>query len=182
MRSQTVSHSVKDRLEGGRRGKIDVSIVIASLLLTASLGQALPPSGNMRPFRVVDRNGALVGYALTENLVAREINGDWVTFYLHTALGIFDSNAIYVYFTTADCSGTRYIPHYSMFAEGTRVGPNLYYPVGQQTFNPQSLRVVNANGAEGQCLAASDLTGVYGVATTVNVDAFGLQLPFKAVQ
>jgi hypothetical protein len=182
MRSETVSHSVKDCLERHRRSKIEIAMVVAGLLVTASLAQALPPSGNARPFRVVDRNGTLVGYAITENLVAREINGDWVTFYVHTALGIFDSNAMYVYFTTSDCSGTRYIPHYSMFAEGTRVGPNLYYPVGQQPFNPQSLRVVYANGAEGQCLAASDLTGVYGVATTVNLDAFGLQLPFKAVQ
>lgn len=182
MRSETVSHSVKERLEGGRRGNIELPIVIASVLLTASLGQALPTSGNMRPFRVIDRNGALVGYALTENLVAREINGDWVSFYVHTALGIFDSNAIQVYFTTADCSGTRYIPHYSMFAEGTRVGPDLYYPVGPQELNPQSLRVAYANGGEGICVPASGVSGVYGVATTVNVDAFGLQLPFKAVQ
>lgn len=182
MRSETLSNGVKDSRGHRRRGKVDFFAITTILLLTASLAQALPSVGNTRPFRVVDRNGTLVGYTVTENLVAREINGDWVTFYVHTALGIFDSNAIYVYFTTADCSGTRYIPHYSMFAEGTRVGPNLYYPVGQQTFNPQSLRVVSANGADGECLPASDVTGVYGVATTVNVDAFGLQLPFKAVQ
>jgi hypothetical protein len=133
-------------------------------------------------FRVVDKNGSLVGYTVTENVVAREINGNWVTFYIHTGVGIFDSNAIYVYYTTADCSGTRYIPHYSTFAEGTRVGPSLYYPADQQVLTPQSLRLVHASGEEGFCQAASDISGVYGIATTVNVDSFGLELPFKVVQ
>jgi hypothetical protein len=132
---------------------------------------------------VVDKNGALVGYTVTENVVAREIGTNWVSFYVHTGLGIFDSNAIYVYFTTADCSGTRYIPHYSTFAEGTRVGPKLYYPADQQVLNPQSLRVAFGNGdPDGPCQAASDITGVFGTAATVNVDTFGFELPFRAVQ
>jgi hypothetical protein len=132
---------------------------------------------------VVDKNGALVGYTVTENVVAREIGTNWVSFYVHTGLGIFDSNAIYVYYTTADCSGTRYIPHYSTFAEGTRVGPKLYYPADQQVLNPQSLRVAFGNGdPDGPCQAASDITGVFGTAATVNVDTFGFELPFRAVQ
>ncbi|HEV8610999.1 MAG TPA: hypothetical protein VGS98_13165 [Thermoanaerobaculia bacterium] len=132
---------------------------------------------------MVDKNGALVGYTVTENVVAREIGTNWVSFYVHTGLGIFDSNAIYVYFTTADCSGTRYIPHYSTFAEGTRVGPKLYYPADQQVLNPQSLRVAFGNGdPDGPCQAASDITGVFGTAATVNVDTFGFELPFRAVQ
>jgi hypothetical protein len=153
----------------------------ALLLLIGSTSFAAPaPSG--RPFRVVDRNGVLVGYTVTENLVAREIGANWVTFYVHTAYGIFDSNAIYVYYTTTDCSGTRYIPHYSTFAEGTRVGSQLYYPADSQVLTPQSLRVEYGSGDPGPCLAGNDLTGVYGTATTVNVDTFNLQLPFKAVQ
>jgi hypothetical protein len=155
--------------------------VAAILFLSSSLAQAVPP-GNGRPFRVVDKNGTQVGYAVSENVVAREINGLWVSFYVHTATGIFDSNAIYVYYTSTDCSGTRYITHYSMFAEGTRVGPRLYYPADQQTLSPRSLRVAYGSGEEGPCFAASDVTGVYGVAATVNIDTFGLELPFKAVQ
>src|SRR5437867_12137532 len=115
------------------------------VVLSSSLARAVPPNQS-RPFRVVDKNGSLVGYAVTENVVAREINGMWVSFYVHTGLGIFDSNAIYVYCTTPDCSGTRYITHYSMFAEGTRVGPRLYYPIDQQILSPGSLRVAYASG------------------------------------
>src|SRR5512132_849326 len=106
-------------------------MLAAVLFLSSSLAQAVPPS-TARPFRVIDKNGVLVGYTVTENVVAREINGNWVTFYIHTGLGIFDSSAIYVYYTTADCSGTQYIPKYSTFSEGTRVGPTLYYPADQQ--------------------------------------------------
>lgn len=158
-----------------------VAAVVLAGLLFASAVQAASP-GNGRPFRVIDRNGALVGYTVSENVVAREINGLWVSFYVHTGLGIFDSNAIYIYFTSSDCSGTRYIPHYSTFAEGTRVGGKLYYPLDSQVLNPQSVRVVNGAGAEGPCYAASDVSGVYGAAATVDVNGFGLQLPFRAVQ
>jgi hypothetical protein len=154
--------------------------VLAGLFLIASVAFAASPP-NPRPFRVIDRNGALVGYTVSENLVAREIGSNWVTFYVHTGYGIFDSNAIYMYYTTADCSGTRYIPHYSTFAEGTRVGPRLYYPLDSQVLTPQSTRVVNGDGQEGQCYQAP-VNGVFGVATSVNVDTFNLQLPFRAVQ
>jgi hypothetical protein len=139
--------------------------------------------GDPHMFRVMDKNGVLVGYTVTENIVARQIGTEWVTFYVHTGLGIFDSNAIYVYYMTSDCSGTRYIPHYSTFAEGTRVGPKLYYPMDQQVLNPQSVRVIFGNGEpDGACQATSNLSGVFGTATTVDVDSFGLQLPFKAIQ
>jgi len=124
----------------------------------------------------------LVGYSVTDNLVAREINDVWVTFYVQPGLGIFDSGAIYLYYLTADCTGTRYVTHYSTFSEGTRVGSTLYYPTGAQVLSPRSLRVVTGNGDEGVCSPASDISGVYGVATTVEVDSFGLELPFKAVQ
>jgi hypothetical protein len=161
--------------------RVGFGLLAAILLLSSSLAVAVAPS-NARPFRVVDKNGALVGYTVTENVVAREIGANWVTFYVHTGLGIFDSNAIYVYYLTADCSGTRYVPHYSTFAEGTRVGPQLYYPADQQVLTPQSVRVVSGNGDEGVCEATSNLSGVYGTAVTVSIDSFGLQLPFKAVQ
>jgi hypothetical protein len=161
---------------------LKLGMLAAVLFLGSSLAQAVPPS-SARPFRVVDKNGALVGYTVTENVVARQIGTEWVTFYVHTGLGIFDSNAIYVYYTTADCSGTRYIPHYSTFSEGTRVGPLLYYPADQQVMTPQSVRVVYGNGdPDGLCQATSNVSGVFGTAATVNVDSFGLQLPFKAVQ
>ena len=132
-------------------------------------------------FRVIDTHGKLVGYSVTDNLVAREVNGVWVTFYVQPGLGIFDSGAIYICFLTADCTGTRYVTHYSTFSEGTRVGSTLYYPTGAQVFSPRSLRVATGNGDE-VCSPASDISGVYGVATTVEVDSFGLELPFKAVQ
>jgi hypothetical protein len=167
-----------------RRSPIGLMLVIGILFLSSPLARAVQP-GSAKPFRVIDRNGALVGYTVTENLVARQIGGNggnWVTFYVHTGLGIFDSNAIYVYYTTSDCSGTQYLPKYSTFAEGTRVGPTLYYPTDQQVLNPQSLHVVYGSGEVGSCLATSDIAGVYGAAATVTVDSFGLVLPFKAVQ
>jgi hypothetical protein len=133
-------------------------------------------------FRVLDKNGRLVGYSLTDNLVAREINGTWVTFYTQSGLGIFDSGAIYVHYLTTDCSGPRYVTHYSNFSEGTRVGPTMYYPADAQVLTPRSLRVFYGNGDEGLCALAPDVSGVYGLATTVDVNSFGLEPPFKAVQ
>jgi hypothetical protein len=173
-------------MQSALQASAKIFLVVMSFLLAAMPAQAAGGSnghGGPHVFRVLDKNGTLVGYTVTENMVAREIDGNWVTFYVHTALGIFDSNAIYVYYTTADCNGTRYIPHYSTFSEGTRVGPKLYYPADQQVLNPHSLRVAYGNGdPDGPCLAASDIPGVYGTAVTVNVDSFGLELPFKAVQ
>jgi len=133
-------------------------------------------------FRVLDKHGKLVGYSLTDNLVAREINGVWVTFYVQPASGIFDSRAIYVHYLTTDCSGPRYITHYSNFSEGTRVGPTIYYPADVQLLTPRSLRVLSTNGEESLCTLAAELSGVYGVAATVDVESFGLELPFRAVQ
>ena len=182
MRAEALEGPRKNRSTKEHRAVKAAFLTLAILIATSPLASALPPGSGGRPFRVIDRNGALVGYTVNENLVAREINGNWVTFYVHTGLGIFDSNAIYVYFTTTDCSGTRYIPKYSTFAEGTRVGPRLYYPADQQTLTPLSVRVVNGNGDEGPCYATSELSGVFGTAATVDVDSFGLQLPFKAVQ
>ncbi len=141
-----------------------------------------PGHGDPHIFRVVDKHGKFVGYSLTDNLVTREINGVWVTFYVHPGIGIFDSRAIYVHYLTTDCTGTRYVSHYSTFSEGTRVGPTLYYPTDSQMLSPQSLRVISGNGEEGVCSPASDVPGVYGVATTVEVDSFGLEVPFKATQ
>jgi hypothetical protein len=138
--------------------------------------------GDPHVFRVVDKHGKLVGYSLSENLVAREINGTWVTFYVHPGLGIFDSRAIYVHYLTTDCSGPRYVSHYSTFAEGTRVGSTLYYPTDTQVLGPRSLRVISGDGDEGVCAPASNVPGVYGLATTIEVDSFGLEVPFKAIQ
>lgn len=151
-------------------------------------GRALADSGNSQGqgsphvFRVVDRSGKFVGYSLTENLVAREINGVWVTFYLQPGVGIFDSSGIYLLYVTSDCSGTPYITHYSTFSEGTRVGPRLYYPVGTLDLAPRSFRLATGNGPEGACTSTPDLPGVYGVATTVDVDSFALAPPFRATQ
>lgn len=138
--------------------------------------------GDPHVFRVVDRRGKLVGYSLTENLVAREVNGVWVTFYVQPGEGIYDSRMIYILYLTSDCTGTRYISHYSTFSEGTRVGPSLYYPVGTLDLAPKSIRVVSGNGEEGMCAPAPGVPGVYGVATTVEVDSFALEPPFKAIQ
>lgn len=168
------------RITFSRHGSIG-SFLFALLFFTTVYAHAVAP-GNNRPFRVVDRKGAFVGFTITENLVAREIDGIWVTFYVHTGLGVFDSGAIYVYFTTPDCSGTRYVSHYSTFAEGTRVGPLLYFPSDSQVLEPRSTRVEFGSGDVGQCRAVGGLSGVFGVAQTVNVDSFDLELPFRAVQ
>ena len=167
--------------------KLATSILIAIGLLIAPPATAIPDSGNSQGqgnphvFRVVDRRGKLVGYSLTENLVAREINGAWVTFYVQPGVGIFDSKRIYVLYLTSDCTGTRYLTHHSTFSEGTRVGPTLYYPVGTQDLEPRSLRVVTADG-EQECTVAPDVPGTYGVATTADIDSFGLETPFRATQ
>ena len=171
---QASSHSGHGRL----------AAIVAALLLAASLASAAPPAGGSsgnepHGFKVLDKNGKLVGYALTENMVVREIDNVWVSFYVHPAAGIFDSSAIYLNYLTTDCTGTTYITHYSTFSEGTRVGSKLYYPKDQQELNPKSVRVASADG-DGACYPASDIAGVYGVAATVDVNSFGLELPFKA--
>ena len=119
---------------------------------------------------------------MTDNMVARDINGSWVTFYVHPAVGIFDSDAIYLHYLTTDCSGTAYIAHYSTFCEGTRVGPKLYYPTDQQQLNPLSLRIAHGNGQVDACQPAANISGSYGVANTVDINSFGLELPFTATQ
>lgn len=149
-----------------------------AIAVGASAGNGNAPQG----FRVLDKHNKLVGYSLSDNLVARQVNGVWVTFYAQPASGIFDSRAIYVYYLTTDCSGARYVTHYSNFSEGTRVGPTLYYPVDAQVLTPRSLRVVAGNGEEGLCAQAPDVAGVYGLASTVEVNSFALEPPFKATQ
>lgn len=157
-------------------------LVAVGFVLGTAAG-AFAGNGNAHGrFRVLDKNGKLVGYSLTDNLVAREINGVWVTFYVQPGRGIFDSRAIYVHYLTTDCSGPRYVTHYSTFSEGTRVGPTLYYPGDSQDLTPLSLRVISGNGEEGLCTSTPGTAGFFGLATTVEVESFGLELPFKAVQ
>lgn len=167
-------------------GWFALALAVSSFLLTAPSASAAPAGGNgnggssdHRAFRVVDKNGNLVGYTVTENMVARQIDNVWVTFYVHPGVGIYDSGAIYLNYLTSDCTGTAYITHYSTFSEGTRVGARLYYPKDQQQLTPRSVRVASQDG-EGACYPASDIAGVYGVAATVDVNSFGLELPFKA--
>lgn len=167
-----------------RRAWVAMATVVTLLLLAAPLAYASPAGGNggnsdHRAFRVVDKNGNLVGYTVTENMVAREIDNVWVTFYVHPAVGIYDSGAIYLNYLTTDCSGTAYVTHYSTFSEGTRVGSKLYYPKDQQQLTPRSVRIASSDG-DGACYPASNIAGVYGVATTVDVNSFGFELPFKA--
>jgi hypothetical protein len=162
----------------------------AGLLLTASAATAAPAGGSngaaartaAQPFRVLDKNGNLVGYTVTENMVARLVDNVWVSFYIHPAVGIYDAGAIYLNYLTTDCSGPAYITHYSTFSEGTRVGAKLYYPKDQQQLTPLSVRIATPEGETGTCSAASNIAGVYGVAATVDVSSFGLELPFTAQQ
>jgi len=158
-----------------------MSLFLMTTTLTYADGNSSQGRGDPHIFRVVDKHGKLVGYSVTDNLVAREIDGVWVTFHVQPALGIFDSGAVYVYYLTTDCTGTRYLTHYSNFSEGTRVGSKLYYPTDALVLSPRSLRVAAEDG-ESLCSPALDVPGAYGVAATVEVDSFGLELPFKAVQ
>ena len=167
-----------------RCAQVAAAAAATLLLLAAPLAHAAPAGNNgndPHAFKVIDKNGALVGFTVTENMVARQIDTVWVTFYVHPAVGIYDSGAIYLNYLTTDCTGTSYITHYSTFSEGTRVGSKLYYPKDQQQLTPRSVRVASANG-DGACYPASDIAGVYGVATTVDVNSFGFELPFKAQQ
>jgi len=164
------------------RASAKISLAIMACSLAAASAQAASGRGDPHVFRVLDRRGTLVGYTVTDNMVAREIDGTWVTFYVHPAFGIYDSDAIYFHYVTTDCTGTRYITHYSTFSEGTRVGPKLYYPTDQHQLIPRSLRVAHGSGPDGPCYPVSDIPGVYGVATSVDVDSFGFEVPFKAVQ
>jgi len=160
-------------------------LAAVTLLLVTSLAQGAPNAasrGGGGQFKVVDKHGNLVGYTVTDNLVARDINGVWVTFFIHPAVGIFDSGAIYLHYLNDGCTGTAYVPHYSSFSEGTRVGATLYYPADQQQLNPLSLRVLHGDGTMDACQQASNIQGVYGVAATVDVSSFGLELPFTATQ
>ena len=142
----------------------------------ASAGNGNTPQG----FRVLDKHNKLVGYSLSDNLVARQINNVWVTFYAQPASGIFDSRAIYVFYLTTDCSGAGYLTHYSNFSEGTRVGSTLYYPADSQVLAPRSQRVISGNGEEGLCSVAPGVEGSYGVAATADINSFALEPPFKA--
>ena len=60
-------------------------VAALALLAPANLARAdngnSPGHGDPHVFRVVDKHGKFVGYSLSENLVAREINGTWVTFH-----------------------------------------------------------------------------------------------------
>ena len=172
------------RKSSPRNAWLALVTVVGLVLLAAPLAYAAPAGNNgndPHAFKVIDKNGALVGFTVTENMVARQIDTVWVTFYVHPAVGIYDSGAIYLNYLTTDCTGTSYITHYSTFSEGTRVGSKLYYPKDQQQLTPRSVRVASANG-DGACYPASDIAGVYGVATTVDVNSFGFELPFKAQQ
>jgi hypothetical protein len=169
-----------------RHARVALLAAVTILLLAVARADAAPAGGNggndHHAFKVVDKNGNLVGYTVTENMVAREIeNGVWVTFFVHPAVGIYDSGAIYLNYLTTDCSGTSYITHYSTFSEGTRVGSKLYYPKDQQQLTPRSVRVASSSG-DGACYPAADIPGVYGVAATVDVNSFGFELPFQAKQ
>jgi hypothetical protein len=158
------------------------AFLLATSLFLATATVARAGNGNSpHAFRVVDKHGKLVGYSLTDNVVARQINGVWVTFYVHPGTGIFDSRAIYVYYLTSDCTGTPYVTHYSNFSEGTRVGSTLYYPNDAEELTPRSQKLVTS-GEEGVCSAVANVSGVFGVALTADVDAFALELPFKAVE
>jgi hypothetical protein len=184
-KADQMRHEAESSRKSDRRNAWLASVtVVALVLLAAPLAYAAPAGSNgndPHAFKVIDKNGTLVGYTVTENMVARQIDTVWVTFYVHPAVGIYDSGAIYLNYLTTDCTGTGYITHYSTFSEGTRVGSKLYYPKDQQQLTPRSVRVASAN-ADGACYPASDIAGVYGVATTVDVNSFGFELPFKAQQ
>ena len=70
-----------------------------------------------------------------------------------------------------------------MFAEGTRVGNLLYYPVGQEVLTPLSLRVAYGGGQEGACHSgARGARRLRDRRRLSGIDSFGLRLPFRAVQ
>ena len=148
--------------------------------LAIAAGASAGNGNSPQAFRLLDKHNKLVGYSLSDNLVVRQIDGVWVTFYAQPASGIFDSRAIYVYYLTTDCSGARYVTHYSNFSEGTRVGPTLFYPVDAQVLAPRSQRVVFGNGEEGLCSLAPGVDGSYGIVGTVDINSFALETPFKA--
>lgn len=169
------------RFPSGVRKLTALLFAITTLFLATAKFAHAGNGNSPHAFRVIDRRGRLVGYSLTDNVVARQINGVWVTFYAHPGTGIFDSRAIYLYYLTSDCSGTAYVTHYSNFSEGTRVGSTMYYPTDAQELTPRSLRVASGDGELSLCSLGPNVSGVFGVATTVDVDSFGLEPPFKAV-
>ena len=66
-------------------------LVAGVMFALATASGALAGNGNSpQAFRVLDKHNKLVGYSLSDNLVARQINGVWVTFYAQPASGIFD--------------------------------------------------------------------------------------------
>jgi hypothetical protein len=64
---------------------------VLGLLLAAMVSAQGAGAGH---FRVVDNNGKLVGYPISDNIVARSIDRFWVQFYIHPVYGITDSQAI----------------------------------------------------------------------------------------
>jgi hypothetical protein len=157
-------------------------VMMAVLFCLAAGVFAQVANGHQPCFRVVDRNNRLVGFSIGDNTVARLIDRRWVQFYVHPVYGIFDSQGIYVYFLTTDCSGPQYLPRYRFFFEGTRVGPKLMFPIDGETRTVRSVRVLWGDGsAAGECFPVQD-TYVFGEAASIDVEALGLELPFGIVE
>jgi len=164
-----------------RTSVVIVFLFLAATVLAQGNGER---GGDPHAFRVVDRDGKLVGYSVSDNIVAREIDKLWVSFYLHPATGIFDSEAVYVYFATADCTGTRHLPRYRVWLEGVRVGSQLYYPTDCFEMSPRSVRVVTERtDYDTACHVITDVWSYFfGPVASVEVGSFGLQPPFRVMQ
>lgn len=163
-------------------------LLVGSALFMLSLslfGEGPNGRGDPHVFRIVDKNDKLVGYTVTDNVVTRQIGDIWVSFYVHPALGVFDSEAMYVYYLTPDCTGTQYVPRYRVFSEGIRVGSKLYYPTDFERLTMQSTQIITEQPAvyDTTCY---HLTGpntyVYSRISKVAIESFGFELPFKATQ
>src|SRR5438094_614937 len=90
---------------------------------TAASPLRVVPSGGS-DLVVADANGVTIGSLLQRGLVARKINGTWVSIENLDATGVYADGADsfgFVY-TSSDCSGTRYMAASDLPRRGLTVG------------------------------------------------------------
>ena len=89
-----------------------VSAAVAIGLLGSASVMAAAPDKTPPGTEVVDSRGAVVGnLAVGQGLTERQINGVWYAFFLASRDGlfVFPTNALTIYYTSTNCTGTAYL-------------------------------------------------------------------------
>jgi hypothetical protein len=128
--------------------------------------------------QVVDSTGAVIGSVLSQNLITRQINGDWVVinvqpfgFETFSETGFFSPE--FLLYTTDFCTGTAYMSAEKMPVDGVLLSltgvitgsPTVYYPASPY----QTLSIKSSGNPAGQCLSTPG-TFLVGQATAITLN------------